>query len=244
MKAITNKMGKLAKYSAKINIVAVCFFLSAAMLAAKPAIEVECGDAYDWGTVKYTAKSLEAKVKLYNRGTETLHIQHIRPGCGCTIPKLDKDKIEPNEFGTLEIELDISNYEGDVYKAMTINTNDPDRPSINLGLKVSVFKPLSMMPKFLNFNQLFLNEEGVARMTIKNNSDKPIKFTEIETTPFTIKHNLKEGLTIKPKSEFVLEAKFTPKTLEPVNGKIRMTTTDPDQLRLEISVWAIVAEKK
>lgn len=229
----------------KVIIISVFLFIFAQLNTyAAPAIEIECGGEYNWGTVKTPQKPLEAKIKIFNKGTDTLKIITIRPGCGCTVPNLDKKNIEPGGFGTLDVGLDVSNYEGDVQKAMTLHTNVPGREQVSLGLRVNIYKPLSVFPRFLNYNQMFVGETSVSKLTIKNNSDKPIKFSDIETTPFTIDHNLKDGTVIAPKGEFVLEAKYTPKVAESMNGKIRVNTSDPDQPIMDISVWGISIEKK
>jgi hypothetical protein len=63
-------------------------------------------------------------------GSDTLRILKVLPGCGCTTAPLSKDIIPPGDSAKLELYFSTEKMMGKMIKEVTINCNDPQRPSV------------------------------------------------------------------------------------------------------------------
>jgi hypothetical protein len=89
----------ILKIMKRMNLIALMFFLMLMSCSASEKdssdlnpnakLEVEGGDTHDWGKVHPIDSPLRTKIKLYNRGTDTLHIKKVKVGCGCTAAPVD-----------------------------------------------------------------------------------------------------------------------------------------------------------
>ena len=78
------------------------------------------------------------KVTLKNAGDSVLTIYEAHSSCGCTVPSLKKNDLNPNESTELEIMVDTAMKQGDVVKTVQISSNDPDRPIVPVKLSMHV----------------------------------------------------------------------------------------------------------
>lgn len=214
-------------------------------LGKQPNLEVEGGFTYDWGNVKPEDSPLKAKIKIMNTGNADLNITKVKPGCGCTTAPLDKDVIKPGESTFLNISLKMENYTGDTRKTVMIESNDPNKKRQMLTLKFNVIRPYKVFPRFLSFNRMFLNQENSARIVINNNTDKPMKVKNIEVVPEGMKLSVKVGDVIPAKENLAVEAFYTPTTLDPFSGVVKIQV-DNDEVEepIVVRVWGrIVGDK-
>lgn len=210
------------------------FAVSTAM--AQPKIEFEGGKTYDWGKVNQKDSPLKTKVKIYNKGTDTLHITRVKPTCGCTTAPLDKDKIEPDGFATLEISLRVSNYSGHVGKTIRISSNDPDNPHISYRLKANVFTPVDLSPKYVRMYNARTGEEATTHITLKNNTDNDITIKKIENKMDGLEIDLEEDAVIPANGELKVKAHYTPKKEGPFYGRVKLSTDSGDMPFIDFSV--------
>lgn len=211
---------------------------------AQPKLEIEGGNIYDWGQQKPDPAGLKAKIKLFNKGTDTLKISSVKPGCGCTAAPLDKYNVEPNGFAVMDITLNASSYTGDVSKSITINSNDAAKPSEVLHLKAYMFRPLATVPSFLAFNNLIVGESGMGWIEVKNNTDKDITITKMEIFPPNLALNFHEGSVIPAQGKYKVTASYTPTAQGQFNCRIVMETNSTEAPKLEITGWGTVQDKK
>ncbi len=226
----------------KLTFVLFAFFVASAF--AQPKIDIEGGFTYDWGKIKPSDSPLKAKVKILNRGNETLKISEVKPGCGCTTAPLDKNDIEPNGFATLDVTLNVGTNTGDVVKSISIKSNDPEKSQTSLMLKANVFVPVTVFPRYLSFNKLYANEETIAKVVLTNNIDKPIKFTKITSEPAIMNINIKEGFVLNPKESLPIEAKIKPTEPGRLSAKIVLFTDNADMPQIDITGWGNIVLKE
>lgn len=211
-------------------------------LMAQPKIEIENGDTYDWGKVEQTKGPLKTIIKIKNIGNEPLKIHSVKPGCGCTTAPLDKDVIQPGEFGSLDVTLQISKDAGRIIKGITLTTNDPEKDKLDIMLKANVLVPISQFPAILTFGNISLKKDNIAKMVLTNNVDRDIKILSVvnSTTDFTT--NLKEGQILKAGKDFVLEGyiKAKSKIQGSMYATITLETDDPTMHYVSIKVMGTV----
>jgi hypothetical protein len=220
------------------NFLLFLLLLSYSVAYSQPQIEIEGNNIYDWGQIDTKGKPLTATIKIYNKGNETLNISQVKPDCGCTTAPLDKNNIEPNDFATLSISLTPYS-DGPLYKSIVIASNDPKTPNKNLSLTADVQRPIGVSPTFFNFGNLELNKEAQSSIRIKNNTNENIKIKDIIMEPAEMVLNVDETTVIEAKSEFILVAKYTPKTPTNIIGKVTVKTDLKEMDAFEITVYGM-----
>lgn len=75
---------------------------------------------------------------LSNVGGKRLLIQKVDTSCGCTVADVSKKSVAPGEVTALKVTLDTSIKLGKVKKKITVYSNDPKQPVLNLYLKAMV----------------------------------------------------------------------------------------------------------
>ncbi len=95
---------------------------------------------FDLGTVE---EGIEVRhvFKIENLGKKTLKITTAFSTCGCTVPVIKKKRIEPGEYGELEVIVDTSMKQGEVIKPIEVRTNDPLNPVSTIYIKAKVIGP-------------------------------------------------------------------------------------------------------
>jgi hypothetical protein len=143
----------------------------------------------------------------------------------------------------LSITLSVNN-DGPVYKSISISSNDPKSSTKSLALKADIVRPIGLSKKFLNFGDLELNKETQSSVTIKNNTNKDILFTDIINEPKELELNINKNSVIKAQKELILEIKYTPKNSNNLSGKITIKTDNKEMDSFEISIWGKFPQEK
>ena len=115
---------------------------------------------------------------IENQGSVALDILNIRTSCGCTTARRPKS-IAPGSSGQIEVQGDTRGYGGHVFdKTITVYTNDPLSPELQLRLKGPVARFARIEP-----NRIVLRGgTGTslnAQATIIPNSVHPFRIIEI-----------------------------------------------------------------
>lgn len=87
-----------------------------------------------------------------NSGTETIRIVSTRSSCGCTVPELPKDTIEPGEVGELKAVYKTSGRRGKQSSTITLETDQTPRTRYSLKLEVEIPSVTSIEPKLLRWD--------------------------------------------------------------------------------------------
>jgi hypothetical protein len=76
-----------------------------------------------------------------NQGDGDLRISDVVPGCGCTVASYDRF-LPPQAKGKITVSVDLyKEWAGQqVNKAVTVVSNDPERPALRLIMKATVAK--------------------------------------------------------------------------------------------------------
>ncbi len=109
---------------------------SAADVGEKPKIQFDA-QVFDFGTVDEGAR-INHTFKVTNSGAGTLKIVEAYASCGCTVPKFAKKTLEPGETTNLFVTVDTSMKQNGVTKTLNVSSNDPQRPIVELALKMFV----------------------------------------------------------------------------------------------------------
>ncbi len=124
------------------SICAGTFFVLALLAPAGSGLRAEL--TWERTVVSRTAKVgeevLEVEFRYSNPGDRPVQILSVRPGCGCLLPSLDTDLVEPGASGALRVIFDGQGLNGTQEKRIEVATHDaPGRPAI---LTVRITLPL------------------------------------------------------------------------------------------------------
>jgi hypothetical protein len=130
---------------------------------------------------KPSDKESVATFKYENKGKTTVNIKNVRSSCGCTVASLKKNEVAPGEKGELVATFNIGGRTGMQQKIVTVETDDPSQPQINLLLKANIAQALELQPTFVYWQNgealkakkivaKVGKEFGVSNMTVESSS--------------------------------------------------------------------------
>jgi hypothetical protein len=107
-------------------------------------------------------------------------ILSIRNSCGCTTSKLSKMTYEPGDTGEIEVHFDIGVRVGEQRKYVSLQTDDPDEPEIDLELDVYIPQVVKIEPRFVYWTKgttPYLPQT----MLVKIDADIPVQLKSVTT---------------------------------------------------------------
>lgn len=135
----------------KTAILALCAaLLVAATVSAQGKPKIAAVEPIkDAGTVPKGEKIVQDFV-LRNDGDAVLEITNIQPACGCTVAEFDKS-IAPGKTGKVHASVDTSTFNGAIAKGLTVFSNDPATPQLELTIRAKVEPYISIKPGYARY---------------------------------------------------------------------------------------------
>ncbi len=94
---------------------------------------------YNFGEIE-EGKKVQAVIEIKNEGDGTLEIKDMQTTCSCVSVQLNNKKLKPKESGTLKINLDTTNREGELVRTISIYSNDFEYPVKAITIKANIKK--------------------------------------------------------------------------------------------------------
>jgi hypothetical protein len=144
---------RLVRYS---SVMVALFGSSAALLigtAAQAATDAAAGGrpkleisetTRDGGTVE-EGTICPFRFTVANRGQADLLIDQVKPSCGCTVPTWER-VVKPGTEAVIKAEMNTEYLRGAVIKHLTVSSNDPDRPTLELTITAHVNPLVQITP--------------------------------------------------------------------------------------------------
>ena len=156
-----------------------------------------------------------------NNGDHEVKILSLKPSCGCTTAKLDKETYAPGESGTIQVTMELPEEGGIRQKLIYVTTNDPDAREITLEIVADVKPILSIVPRLLVWRN---GEDAIPKQAfIQIVIDNPVHIPSVVAEPegFTTRLD-----TTQDGKRYVLW--LTPKaTDKPMTVMVTLTTDYP-----------------
>jgi hypothetical protein len=135
---------------------------------------------YDFGSTSMVQK-LEGKFVISNVGSATLENIKAQPSCGCTTTKPKIDKLAPGESTDLPFTVNVGMPRGHLEKHITVTSNDPQEPSVNLTLKADIVPTFDVIPPNIGLGNIHQGETTNITVEIKRLDGKPLGLTRAES---------------------------------------------------------------
>jgi Protein of unknown function (DUF1573) len=103
----------------------------------------------DVGTVPKSQKIIHDFL-IKNDGDADLQITNVQPSCGCTVAEFDK-VIKPGATGKVHTVIDTSTFSGPIAKGISVFTNDPDHPQMELTIRAKVEPYIAVKPGYARY---------------------------------------------------------------------------------------------
>jgi len=183
---------------------------------------------------------------ISNEGDAPLEITEVRPSCGCTVAEYD-EVIPPGETGKIHAELDTSGVSGAAAKGITVFTNDPDKPRLQLTLRVRTVEHLYFNPGFARFVKGHGHSPGTVKQVFYSPDFEDLEIEEVESPyPFleVAYHEAGEGerwADVEGRQYvFTLTLDYSQAPVGPVAGNVLVRTNHPKQPEAQLPVSGFV----
>ncbi len=158
-----------------LMLLVILIFSGQAM--AKPELTITSSQ-FDFGYAPYNTK-ISHSFWLFSTGDETLKIEKIITGCGCTKAPLTKNIIPPGDSALLEIIFNTNKYKNRVIKSPKIISNASDEKKVTIITNVQKYPnqtiPIVIEPSVIDLSIPENSDYREIFFTIKNITDKKLK---------------------------------------------------------------------
>ena len=125
-------------------------------------------------------KEAVANFKYENKGKSVVNIKNVRSSCGCTVASLKKNDVQPGEKGEVTATFNIGGRTGVQTKSVTVETDDPNNPVVNLTLQATIAQAMEIQPTFVFW------EQGEAakpkKITVKASKEFPVNKIDVTSS--------------------------------------------------------------
>jgi len=174
-----------------------------------PNIDISA-DSLDFGIVIVGTDSLKT-LTISNNGDTSLFVTEIYTNTEEYSVDLTSFDLGPDEFQNLSITFAPS-YEGTILDTLTILSNDPDEPIIEVPLSGEGFIPVPVIvvsADSLDFGVVIIGSDSLNTLTVTNTGTITLSVTDIYTNTDEYLVNLTE-FSLEPEENQVLEITFAP----------------------------------
>ncbi len=217
--------------------------ITASLSAAQKAVAVE--PIKDFGVVPKGEKIVH-DFQIRNDGDAPLQITQVQAACGCTVADFDKT-IAPGQVGKVHAVVDTATFNGPIAKGVTVFTDDPATPQIELTVRAKVEPYLSAKPGYARYIYV-KGEPGkpLIGQTIWSPDQTPFEIVKVESAKPFLKTSFREAT--KEERQADVEGKQWRVEIEladdsPVGAlaeTVTISTNHPKQKLLQIPVSGFV----
>jgi len=176
--------------------------------------------------------------KFTNVGSEPLQITRLCTSCGCTAALLSKKEILPGSSGEIRATFETKRFEGDQETTITVHSNDPDDPEIELTIIGTIKRDVAVVPQGINFGDVEKGETVTGSVKLLQLSQNKLvlhrievneKYLDATTSRFREENSRGINIDITLKSEAPVGA---------LSEVITLHTNLKRRPRIDVPVWA------
>lgn len=199
---------------------------------------ISCPDSiFDFGN-RDASEMPEHTFLIENKGSADLEIKKVQPACGCTTAELEKNIIPPGASTKVTAKLSLAGRAGEVFKPISIESNDPANPALQLIMKGIVGADFQISPSTMLLRKDSPEAPATASVIVKS----------LKNEPFEILSAKSESSKLKVRCDKFPEENSYQVTANLEDhfpsgqyaDKITLETNHPTRKQLEISVLVIV----
>jgi hypothetical protein len=205
-----------------------------------PVIQFE-NTFFDFGKISALGK-VSGSFKFKNAGDGVLKVDPPKPSCGCTDAKVAPDVLAPGQSGEITYNIKLDHAMGQVQKHISIYSNDPKNPDVQLTMQLDCTPLYQANPKMLRITLppgkdevegtiTVIRTDGLASQITTVVSDNPAVAGELDSDSTA-------DMTVK-KAKIVVHRPATPTSR--ILGNIRFWADDNTNAPMEsVLTWCEV----
>lgn len=133
---------------------------------------------YDFGKLIAPGK-VSGVFKFKNAGNGVLELAQPEVSCGCTDAKAVPERLAPGQSGEITYSINLDHMMGLVQKHITVHSNDPKTPDIDLTIQLN-YIPLYELDPMVMQTLIPANEDAVHRsFKIVRNDGRPLEIKKL-----------------------------------------------------------------
>jgi hypothetical protein len=199
---------------------------------------------FDAGKVSRGEK-ISAAFVLDNRGAGELVVRSVQPTCGCTVVAFD-ERIAPGASGTIRAEVDTRDLVGSIAKSVTVLSNDPATPRLQLTVKADVRAFVVAQPSYARFVHTQTQPESSLGLTVASPEAADFRVLEAVSPYPHLRATVREAqdaerIADAPGPQWRIELTLAADApVGPLRDFLRVKTNHPRQPELEIPLSGTV----
>ncbi len=204
-------------------------------------------EEWNFGKIKEDERP-EHIFKIKNNGGQELVIDRVRAACGCTATMLSEENIQPGKEAELKVTFIPTGYKGLVTKSIYIESNDPERPKVNLSVSADV-EPIPAPQASFSTSQweiglISQGDKPTFTFLIENKGELDLIIEKIDVAEY-ITYNYDLPLTIASggKGEIIFTYDSTGHELGAIRESIRIYCNDPRRKAFSLRIDGYIQEK-
>ncbi len=135
---------------------------------------------YDFGRTSMV-EQLTGKFTYQNVGKAVLKLRNPTTSCGCTVARVEPETLKPGEKGELVFTLTVSpSGHGRVEKSITVPSNDPTTPSVELAVQVDMTSVFSFVPEQIALGDIRQGAITNVAVLVKRTDGKKLVISKAE----------------------------------------------------------------
>lgn len=195
----------------------------------------------DLGTI-YSGIPVTGRIEYKNSGKDTLRA-NFRPTCGCTTIKPPKLFLLPKESDFVEFEFNSSGFTGKIEKTISIESNDPRSPNVDVhffaevltDLEPAVYKRAPWWTSNLPMGQTISDTRNFI-----NTSGHPLTIKGVTTSSPSELKAIVEQKTLKPSDSIGITVTVKGERIGVIRGHIFIQTDSKNQPQIDIPIYCLV----
>ncbi len=217
-------------------LVLLAILIFAGQALAKPELTLKSSE-FDFGYSPYNTK-ISHSFWLYSTGDETVEIEKVITGCGCTKAPLTKNIIPPGDSALLEIIFNTNKYNNRVVKSPKIISNASEE---KVSIIINVLKepneniPVVIEPDVIDFS---LPEYGISNkisFTLQNLTNDNLKTSLISFPDDLFDLKLPNEIGAGKTAEGTIIIKSV-NSIDKINKSFTIELNDKNKTRLTIPI--------
>lgn len=179
---------------------------------------------FDFGKLSALGK-VSGVFKFKNAGTAVLKMDPPRPSCGCTDANVKPDTLAPGESGEISYTINLDHPMGQVQKHISVYSNDPKTPDVQLTMQLDCSPLYELSPKVLHLVLRPDQAQAESFFEVTRNDGKPCNIERLTST--------QKGVSV------ALDASVKPEmSSDRVNVIVHRPSTPSTKVMANIQVWA------
>lgn len=208
---------------------------------AVPKLEVE-QPSYDFGEIPQ-GETVRHIFSFTNSGDKPLHIEKVHSSCGCTAALVSTKTLAPGDRSEVQANFDSTRFRGEVSKTISLYSNDPKQPVVQLVVKGKVLETLSVTPALVYLGQVAVGKTSIAQVALQNHGDVELRLDKVQTTS--------PDLVVKPSTatlsagqRVILDVELTPRPgQDRFSGYVMLPAHGSLRTDLRIPVYADIRQQ-